>query len=286
MSRASTGALVVLAAGLSSRMKKSAAERGAGSADTREALERSKSMIGVGKEGRPLLDYLLANARDAGYGDIVIVVGEGDEEIRARYARPEPALAGVAFSFAVQPIPPGRTKPAGTADALLRAMRARPDWRGGKFTVCNSDNLYSREAMRRLLESPHPCALIDYDRDALRFTESRIAQFAVLEKDARGFLTGIIEKPSPEEIARVQDAGGRVGVSMNIWRFSYDMIAGALEAVPFHPVRQEKELPVAVGMMIREHPGSMFAIPLAEYVPDLTSVEDIEEVRRFLAAHQ
>jgi len=284
MSRTSTGALVVLAAGLSSRMKKSAAARPGGGADTREALARSKSLIGVGRDGRPFLDYLLVNARDAGYGDIVIVVGEGDADIRARYALPDRSLAGLSISFAVQPIPPGRTKPARTADALLRAMRARPDWRGRKFTVCNSDNLYSREAMRRLLETPHPCALIDYDRDALLFSAPRIAQFAVLEKDARGFLTGIIEKPSPKEIARVRDAAGRVGVSMNIWRFSYDLIAGALETVPVHPVRQEKELPVAVGLMIREHPGSMFAIPLSEYVPDLTSVDDIEEVRKFLAA--
>ena len=284
MPGATIGRLVVLAAGASSRMKKSAAGR-SGDAFAREALERTKSMIGVGKGGRPFLDYLLINARDAGYRDIVIVVGESDAEIRARYGRPDEALVGLTLSFAVQAIPAGRTKPLGTADALLAAMRARSDWRGGKFTVCNSDNLYSRGAMRSLLETPHPCALIDYDRDALRFSESRIAQFAVLEKDARGFLTGIIEKPSPADIARVRDARGRVGVSMNIWRFSYDMVAGPLESIPLHPLRQEKELPVAVGLLIREHPGTMFAIPVSEYVPDLTSLDDIDEVRRYLEAY-
>jgi len=286
MNRGPGGALVVLAAGLSSRMKKSAAAARSGTADAGDAIAKSKSMIGVGKEGRPFLDYLLLNARSAGYDDIVIVVGEHDAEIRARYERPGEVTGGVSVSFAVQRVSPGRAKPGGTADALLCAMRERRDWRGGKFTVCNSDNLYSPDAMRRLLETPHPCALIDYDRDALRFSDARIAQFAVLEKDARGFLRGIIEKPGPEDIARLRDARGRIGVSMNIWRFSYDMILGPLETVPLHPVRGEKELPVAVGLLIHERPGSMFAIPLSEHVPDLTSFEDIAEVRKYLAAHQ
>jgi len=285
MSNASTGALVVLAAGLSSRMKRSAAAGLQGSGLALEALQKSKSMIGLGSGGRPLLDYLLLNARDAGYGDIVIVVGERDEEIRARYRKPVGALKGLTVSFAVQSIPPGRSKPPGTADALLCALRARRDLRGGTFTVCNSDNLYSTGAMRSLLATPHPCALIDYDRDALRFSESRIAQFAVLEKDARGFLRAIIEKPTPEDMMRVRDAAGRVGVSMNIFRFSYDMILGPLEEVPLHPVRQEKELPAAVMLMIGKHPESMFTIPVSEFVPDLTSIDDIAEVRKFLEAY-
>ncbi len=37
-----------------------------------------------------------------------------------------------------------------------------------------------------------------------------------------------------------------VGVSMNIVGFKYDMIYPFLEAVPFNPVRNEKELPDAV----------------------------------------
>ncbi|HLF13940.1 MAG TPA: nucleotidyltransferase, partial [Bacteroidota bacterium] len=76
---------------------------------------------------------------------------------------------------------------------------------------------------------------------------------------------------------------GRIGVSMNIFRFSCDDILPYLESVPLHPARNEKELPVAVRMMASERPGSVYSIPLSECVPDLTQIADIPEVRNYLA---
>ncbi len=278
--------LVILAAGVSSRMKRSVAEEkhlDERAAD--EALRKPKSMIGVGKESRPFLDYLLYNAREAGYRDVVLVVGEDDAAMRIMYGAADQrnAFHGLSISYARQRIPEGRSKPLGTADALLCALDARRNWAGGMFTVCNSDNLYSHHALRLLLESPHPGALIDYDREALEFEHDRIQQFAVVEKDPEGYLTRIIEKPSRKELLAAADAGGRIGVSMNIFRFSYDRIVPALRAVPLHPVRQEKELPPAVAMLVERDPKAMFAHPLSEYVPDLTSLQDVERVREYLA---
>lgn len=280
--------LVILAGGVSSRMRKAApAPDGTDSGLLVDAGQKSKSMLGVGPGGRPFLDYLIYNAREAGYADLVIVVGENDGGIRARYgsAMQDNEFHGVRISYAVQAVPGGRTKPLGTADALLCALRVRTDWCGKKFTVCNGDNLYSRGVLKQLLETGHPGALIDYDRDALRFAQSKIEQFAVLEKDSDGYLTGIIEKPSPEDIRRVRDALGRVGVSMNIFRLSYDTVLGFLEEVPLHPVRQEKELPAAVALMVRRNPRSVLAIPVSEYVPDLTGRGDIGEVQGYLRDH-
>ena len=280
--------LVILAGGVSSRMKKHPAPlAGADERLLREAREKSKSMIGVGEGGRPFMDYLLFNAREAGYRDVVIVIGEGDGAIRAHYGvrDRDNEFRGLRISYAVQPIPAGRTKPLGTADALLRALLFRPEWAGARCTVCNSDNLYSRDVLARLLECASPCALMDYDRDALRFDQARIEQFAVLQKDARGRLTGIVEKPSPADFALARDSHGRIGVSMNIFRFSYDMIIGPLRDVPLHPVRMEKELPAAVAILLERHPGSVLAIPVAEYVPDMTSTADITQVQEYLAGH-
>ncbi len=277
--------LVILAGGISSRMKRSVAAAGA-SADgaLRDALEKPKAMIGVGSNGRPLLDYLLLNALEAGYRNVAIVVGEGQSSIQNYYGRSGtvPWLPGLTISYAVQKVPSGRSKPLGTADALREALASRIDWRGETFTVCNSDNLYSTKALRALLETPFKGALIDYDRDALRFPPDRIAQFAVIRKTARGFLADIIEKPSPEQIAACADANRRVGVSMNIFRFSYDVIAPILEQVPVHPVRQEKEIPTAVMMMVGRDPEAMMTIPLSETVPDLTCMEDIATMRKIL----
>ncbi len=273
--------IAILAGGVSSRMKKALAD--AADLDPslrRDAAEKPKAMIGVGDSGRPFMDYLLENVAAAGYKNVCIVVGERDGSIREYYENPENArrFAGLAISYAVQPIPPGRTKPLGTADAVHRALLASPEWKGRRLTVCNSDNLYSVRALRLLLDDAHPNAMIDYDRSALRFPAERIAAFAVIAKDADGFLVDILEKPSPAEIAKAADAAGRIGVSMNMFRFSYDLLLPCVERVPMNPVRQEKELPEAVRMMLADRPRSMFTIPLSEHVPDLTSPSDILRV--------
>ena len=276
--------LVILAAGISSRMKDSVEVN----ADVNpqlilDAQKKSKVMIGVGEQHRPFLDYLLYNAREAGYREVVIVAGENDKELRGYYGKSDSGneFHGISISYAVQKIPKGRIKPLGTADALLQALRSRPDWRGKTFTVCNSDNLYSQKALRVLLEISHPCALIDYARDALQFEQSRIEQFAVIQKNKDGFLTRIIEKPTYQQLAAA-DTNGRVGVSMNIFRFSYDVVLPILERVPLHSVRQEKELPQAVMMMVTNDPTAMMTVPLSEYVPDLTYQHDISRVQEFL----
>jgi len=275
--------LVILAGGISSRMKKSA-DVALDAALRLDAETKSKSMIGVGTAGRPFLDYLLFNAREAGYRDIVIVVGEGDSSIRSYYGREERGnlFEGLSISYATQPIPPGRVKPLGTADALLHALRFRPDWAGAHFTVCNSDNLYSSRALRLLREEPDGCAMIAYSRDALEFPAARIKQFAVIMRDEKGWLTDIVEKPGPDDLERARDAAGLVVVSMNIWRFPYDRILPCLKETRLHPVRQEKELPSAVLVLLRRWPGSVYTIPMEEHVPDLTDRRDIHEVQRYL----
>jgi glucose-1-phosphate adenylyltransferase len=274
--------LVILAGGISSRMKKPTAAR----LDTQlDADTKSKAMIGVGEGNRPFLDYLLFNAREAGYRDIVIVVGEQDSFVRRYYGGKARGneFEHLSISYASQPIPPGRTKPFGTADALLRALEVRSDWVGKHLTVCNSDNLYSQRALAMMLEAPSGCALIEYDRDALGFPQSRIEQFAVVIKDAGGAVTDIVEKPSPEQVALAKDSFGKIGVSMNIWRFPYDRVLPCVRDVPLHPVRLEKELPRAALMLLQRWPGLLVAFPLAECVPDLTDRTDIAVMKEYLA---
>jgi glucose-1-phosphate adenylyltransferase len=279
------GRLVILAGGISSRMKRPVN----GNLNVEEKLiedadKKSKSMIGVGNNYRPFLDYLLFNARQSGFKDIVLVVGELDSSIKEYYGTSENNnnFNGINISYAVQPIPLGRSKPLGTADALLWGLKSKPEWKGSKFTVCNSDNLYSQEALRLMLNSPHIAALIDYDRSALEFDISRIERFAVTTKDENGFLIDIIEKPTPEIIESVKSKSGFIGVSMNIFSFSYDVIFPILEKVPLHPERKEKELPGAVKILADEIKESVYAYPLSEHVPDLTSKEDIIQVKKYL----
>ena len=277
--------LVILAGGISSRMKVSLA--GDLKLDKKliiDADKKSKSMIGVGKNYRPFLDYLLFNVKNAGYSDIVIVISENDNSIKDYYGRAEKnnEFNGLKISYAIQPIPLGRTKPIGTADALLWGLKSKPEWKGSKITVCNSDNLYSQKALTLIRTSPYIGALIDYDRTALEFETSRIEKFSVTIKDGNGFLKDIIEKPSREIIKSIETKSGYVGVSMNIFSLSYDKIYPILELIPLHPERQEKELPEAVKILANEINKSVYAYPLAEHVPDLTSKGDISKIRKYL----
>lgn len=270
--------IIILAAGIASRMRRSA--ESSSHAIATHALGLPKAMIPVGGEGRPFLDYLLRNIQDAGYRDVVLVVGDRDDSIQRHVTSDgtERRFPHLAFHFAVQSIPPGRTKPLGTADAVLCALESRPEWRGRHVTVCNSDNIYSVGALTALLSDAHDAALIDYDRDALGFPPERTSAFSVLQKDERGVLVAIIEKPSPEEVARCRDASGRMGVSMNLFRLDVDLTLPILRELPLHPVRQEKELPAAVVRMAQERPGSVVCIPISERVPDLTTLEDVDGV--------
>jgi glucose-1-phosphate adenylyltransferase len=278
---------VILAGGISSRMKRSAAQSQIDSTLLKQAEERTKGMISLGEGGRPFLDYGLHNLFKAGVRDAVIVIGERDASLRSYYGEKDRdnEFHGLRISYAIQRIPAGREKPMGTSDALLQALRVRADWKGGDFIVCNSDNLYSQRVYTMLLECDTPNSLIDYDRDGLEFDASRIAQFGITRKDAEGFLLEIVEKPSLDELERLRDNNGSIRVSMNIFRLNYDMIFRPLEECPLNPVRNEQELVSAVTLMVQRYPKSLKAIPWREHVPDLTYKEDIATTSEYLRKH-
>lgn len=277
--------IIILAAGASSRMKQSSrTEVPVADIHREEAISKPKAMMGVGKNGRPFLDYLLRNVERAGYRSVILVVEERNKTIRNYYEQEDMAtqFPGLEIDYVDQRIPLGFQKPLGTADAVHQALVATPSLGNKRFTVCNSDNLYSVNALRLLLDDTHENAMIDYDISALEFPEDRIRHFALITKNAAGFLTSIIEKPSTEEVEAAKDPSGRIGVSMNIWRFSSQVILPFLRELPLHPTRKEKELPLAVKKMVADGTHAVFSIPLSEHVIDLTSLSDVPHVTEYL----
>jgi NDP-sugar pyrophosphorylase family protein len=280
-----TGRLVILAGGVSSRMKKPAKmDLNIDKYLLEQSEIKTKSMLSVGKNERPFLDYLLYNAREAGYREILIVISEKDNSISNYYGEKanNNEFEGLNISYAVQKIPDGRIKPLGTADALQQALSAKKEWKGNRFTVCNSDNLYSQKAFNLMLNEEYPNSMIDYNRDALEFETSKIMKFGVTVKDSEGYLIDLIEKPTNKDLKRAKDGNGIIGVSMNIFSLHYDFILPFLEKIPLHPIRNEKELPAAISMMVKEKPKTLFCYPLSEHVIDLTSKEDIPKVKKYL----
>ena len=278
--------LVILAGGASSRMKKEAiTDSTLSREEIKQANQRSKALISLDKEGRPLMDYLLYNAKKAGYKNIYIITGKDNSLFKSFYGTLDNGnvFHGLNIHYAIQYIPIDREKPLGTADAVYQALEQYPELKTRKFTVCNSDNLYSVKALELLRKCEiAPNALISYSRGALRFTSDRIAKFALMLLDKTNYLVDIIEKPSQSEVDKYKLKSGELYVSMNIFSFDGNMFFNYVKNCPLHPERNEKELPTALLNMIKDHPKSTIAIPLSEHVPDLTSKDDISIMKEYI----
>jgi glucose-1-phosphate adenylyltransferase len=272
--------LIILAGGASSRMNNSL-ELG------HNVPKVSKALIGMDKDGRPILDYLLYNAEKAGYKNVYLVVGEHCEGFKKCYGNKTKnnTFKGLNISYAIQYIPENRIKPFGTADALFQALEQYPNLQNETFTVCNSDNLYSVEAFSVLKNSRDNHAFIAYDRDGLNFTMERISRFALVLLDSENYLVDIVEKPSPIKVDSYKDGFGKFRVSMNIFKLSGRNIYPFLKDCPIHPKRDEKELPTAVLNMCNSIPKAMKGFLLSEHVPDLTSKEDISILKTYIQEH-
>ncbi len=270
--------LVILAGGASSRMKNSKTEGELDANQIEQANQRSKGLIEIDDSGRSLLDYLLQNAHIAGYKTVYIITGKDSSLFRARYKNHDE----LEIKFATQYIPKDRVKPLGTADAVFQTLEQYPELKENQFSVCNSDNLYSVNALEVLLniKSKHGC--IAYDRAHLEFPIDRISKFAVMQFDNDYNLIDIIEKPNPDKVENNKDINGKVRVSMNIFAFDGAMSFSFFKNCPIHPERNEKEIPTVISNMLKTHPKSMLGIPLAEHVPDLTSKNDIIKMRAYL----
>jgi glucose-1-phosphate thymidylyltransferase len=222
-----------------------------------------KALMPIGRHR--FLDFILSSLADAGCADIGLLIGPDQHEDFASYRRRRPA-SRTRLTFIEQ------DEPRGSADAVLCAET----WVGGEpFVVVNGDNLYPIDALSRLVQLDGP-GLAVFERERLIQTSniptSRIAAFAWLELSADGTLMRIVEKPSPEFVAR---ASGTVLLSMNVWRFDR-RIFDACRDIGKSP-RGEYELPTAVQFAIDR--GVRFeAIPAAGAVLDLSSRDDVRAV--------
>ncbi len=276
--------LLIMAGGMSSRMKKAEGTETLDSTLIEQANTLPKGMIGVGKDGRPFMDYLIYNAHRAGYTEVLILKNPKDNVTKPYYDQlvADNKAWGITFKYATQQIAPDREKPAGTADAIQQALEQTPEWKGERFTVCNSDNLYSVKVLTLLKDCPVPNAVVSYESIALGVAPERVKAFAVIKADEEGYLIEIIEKPNDEQIESARDKNGKIGVNMNVFHFYYDDILEYVSKEPFNPVRNERELPSAVMKMAKENAKKVITVPVEENVPDLTSKGDISIVQKYL----
>lgn len=218
MKDAGSPTLLILAAGASSR------------------FGRPKQLEPVGPAGEVLLDYAIAHAAGAGFGDALLMIGseqgsrfrshfeQHPPPIPVRYAQQDPS-AGLPPEFTP---PAGRSKPWGTAHAVLAAG----DLVSGPFAVVNADDFYGAGAYRTAvghLSRPGHWAMVTYRLDGT-LSEAGGVSRGICQMDAAGRLTGLREVRGIERkrgvIEGVDADGTRVvlqgdeTVSMNFWMFT------------------------------------------------------------------
>jgi dTDP-glucose pyrophosphorylase len=268
--------LLILAAGLSSRMKSSNSDNEMSESAISQANTRSKGFIEI-QSGNPLIYYIIKNAMAAGITSYYIILSKNSSEFETYLEKISNELK-IQIKIAYQDFY-GNDKPLGTADAIHQTLDQHKELKVSRFLVCNSDNLYSENSFRTLIESEEYCSMIAYKFDCLNFDNERLKGFAILDI-VDGFLNKIIEKPDQETIDLFKSKG--IYVSMNIFSFFGDQVYTFFKDCPLNPIRNEKEISVGLQNMIRSSNHKMKTHELCEQVPDMTYKKDISKMTDYI----
>ena len=190
-----------------------------------------KQLDPVGPSGETIIDYSIYDAIRAGFSKVVFIIRKNleapfRETVGARFS------ARIAVEYVFQELDPtesGRTKPWGTAHAVLVAAGAIQT----PFAVINADDFYGAQSFRVLAQHFHSAstddAMVAYP---LRNTLSPFGAVSrgICEVDSGGYLRAIVERTriaADGDHARNTDPGGLITrlagdelVSMNIWGFN------------------------------------------------------------------
>ena len=211
--------LVILAAGMASR------------------YGSMKQVEGFGPGGETIMDYSVYDAIRAGFDKVVFIIRkEFADNFKAIF---EPRLKGkIETEYVYQEMdsftggfkaPAGRTKPWGTAHAVLCAKDAVK----GSFAVINADDFYGLDPYRKADDfirkecNEKLYAIVGYEL-LKTLSEHGTVSRGVCSVDKDNFLTGIVERTKVykeghkvfyEEADKKHEMPGDTIVSMNFWCF-------------------------------------------------------------------
>ena len=154
-----TETIVILAGGMSSRMKTSE-DTELENEKVEQANKSSKSLITFGNN-KPFIFYLLKNISLAGFKNVILLVSKDYESFKNTIEKFNHEF-DFNIQFAIQEIPIDRLKPLGTSDAVYQTMKQIPELKQSSFCVCNSDNLYSVNAFNLIKNNEYSNAFWKY----------------------------------------------------------------------------------------------------------------------------
>ena len=273
--------LIIMAAGVSSRMRNSEPPSGLSEQLIEQANTRHKSMLSIAQGGVPFMQLILKNAAEAGIIEVAFVVSPVENSVSEYYKdlSGTTQVYGLTLYFVLQHIPAGRIKPAGTADAVVQVLDALPEWENKTVLVCNGDNLYSAHAFDLMCQNADTNGLISYSPEGLGFDQEKLTKMGIVVSESNT-LQQIVEKPSMEELLRLQSTYN-IGISMSIFRFVMPIAASYIRSVQFDAVHNEKFITNAVADLLANG-IKIEVVEVSEPLPDLTTKSDVLEVQKLL----
>jgi hypothetical protein len=268
-----------------------------------------KQIQSFGPGGETIMDYSIYDAIRAGFKKVVFI-------IRKEFANDfkeifEPKLKGkVAVDYVYQDlhaftdgfaVPADRTKPWGTAHAVLCAKAAVNE----PFAVINADDFYGRDAFEKAFEfltgdcGEKVYSIIGYHL-LKTLSDNGTVNRGVCQVDSKGNLTSIAERLN---IARKAD--GKIlcddsqepkelpvqsSVSMNFWCFSpsifpySEKLFKAFLADNLSNIKSEFFIPIVADEFINKGGGVIKVIPTSSQWFGVTYKEDAPEVKASLDA--
>jgi NDP-sugar pyrophosphorylase family protein len=250
-----------------------------------------KQLAPVGPNGEAMFDYSAADAVAAGFRQAVVIVRkEIGDEIQDHIADAWPSELTVAYVY--QEVPDGRTKPLGTAEAVLITRDLVP----GPFTVLNADDLYGADAFRvvhrELSADDDEHVLVGYHVNKTVMGPGTVTRGLVTVDG--GYLATVDE--SSVYVAENGDMsvdGRRLNgdelASTNFWGFRpsiFDVLEQAVETflAAEGSAGSEVLLPRVVDQAIREDGLRVRVAPTDARMLGITNADDLERVRQALAS--
>lgn len=278
--------LVVLAAGLGSR------------------YQGLKQIDPMGKHGEKILDYSVYDAKRAGFETVIFVIKpEMEQEFEEAVGRRLRRHLEVRYAFQTLDklpegfaVPQGRTKPWGTAHAVLCAAELID----APFAVINADDYYGPKGYQllfELLSREEPrCAMVAYPLSST-VTENGHVSRGICQVSGQGELEQVTERTWIETgrdgIGFSEDGGKtftelspEVPVSMNFWGFPQSFLRQVREGFPeflrramqSDPLKAEYFLPSVVSCMIEQEGARVQVLQSCDRWYGVTYQQDKETV--------
>lgn len=273
-----------------------------------------KQIDPVDDQGHIIMDFSIYDAVKAGFEKVVFIIKKENEadfrscigdrmekQIQVEYVFQD--INNLPEGFKV---PEGRTKPWGTAHAVLSCLPVID----GPFAVINADDYYGQQAFRMIYDflashedkEKYQYTMVGYLLENTLTENGHVAR-GVCETNEAGKLTEITERVRIEKRedgpAYTEDEGNTwtglakdTVVSMNMWGFTksvleeiHDRFASFLKAsLPENPLKCEYFLPFVVDELIREDKAEVTVLKSRDRWYGVTYKEDKPAVMKAIQA--